>query len=215
MQSVSSPVPASPPPQTQQTMHPQLHTSGAFVTALSSPPIQSPLPAGGRTFQYRHPSSGSQLSLVQQIVPSSPHRPNTHNSTRSLHMGSLSQDARALSASQPSLPQGGAQPVAPSPPQSNRVSSTSIGPPQTPPGSVGLRSTVTHRMVLPHQMSVGAFPLASLPGTLTSLGTGMGMGVGMGAGLAPAQPDSGLPKKDSKASHPETDHVRSRLSSNL
>lgn len=210
MQSMS----ASPPPQTEQTMQPQLHAGGAFASALSSPPIQSPLAAGGRTFQYG-PSSGSQLSLVQQIVPSSPHRPNTHNSTRSLHMGSLSQDARALSASQPSLPQGGAQPVAPSPPQSNRVSSTSIGPPQTPPGSVGLRSTVTHRMVLPHQMSVGAFPLASLPGTLTSLGTGMGMGVGMGAGLAPAQPDSGLPKKDSKASHPETDHVRSRLSSNL
>ncbi|XP_021456928.2 potassium/sodium hyperpolarization-activated cyclic nucleotide-gated channel 2 isoform X1 [Oncorhynchus mykiss] len=216
MQSMS----ASPPPLTEQTMQPQLHAGGAFASALSSPPIQSPLVAGGRTFQYGH-SSGSQLSLVQQIVPSPPHRPNTHNSTRSLHMGSLSQDARALSASQPSLPQGGAQPMAPSPSQSNRVSSTSIGPPQTPPGSVGLRSAVTHRMVLPHQMSVGAFPLASLPGTLTSLGTGMGagmgigMGVGMGSGLAPALPDSGLPKKDSKASHPETDHVRSRLSSNL
>eukprot|EP00063_Salmo_salar_P029446 XP_014004281.1 PREDICTED: potassium/sodium hyperpolarization-activated cyclic nucleotide-gated channel 2-like isoform X1 [Salmo salar] len=223
MQSVSSPVPASPPPQTQQTMHPQLHTSGAFVTALSSPPIQSPLPAGGRTFQYRHPSSGSQLSLVQQVVPSPTHRPNTHNSTRSLHMGSLGQNARALSASQPSLPQGGAHPVAPCPSQSTRVSSTSIGPSQTPSGHAGVRSAMTHRMVLPHQMSAGAFPLASLPGTVTSLGMGMGMGMGMGvgmgvgigAGLAPALLDSGLPKRDSIASLPETDRARSRLSSNL
>ncbi|CAB1314001.1 unnamed protein product [Coregonus sp. 'balchen'] len=224
MQSVSSPVPASPPPQTQQTMHPQLHASGAFATVLSSPPIQSPLTAGGRTFQYS-PSSGSQLSLVQKVMPSPTHRPNTHNSTRSLHMGSLSQDARALSASQPSLPQGGAQPVAPCPSQSIRVSSTSIGPPHTHSGPAGVRSAVTLRMVLPHQMSVGALPLASLPGTVTSLGMGMGvemgvgigvgMGAGMGAGLAPALPDSGLPRKDSIASLPETDRVRSRLSSNL
>ncbi|XP_055796456.1 potassium/sodium hyperpolarization-activated cyclic nucleotide-gated channel 2-like isoform X1 [Salvelinus fontinalis] len=208
MQSVASPVPASPTPQTQQTMHPQLHASGAFVTALSSPPIQSPLVAGGRTFQYG-PSSGSQVSLVQQVVPSPTHRPNTHNSTRSLHIGSLGQNARALSASQPSLPQGGAQPVAPCPSQSTLVSSTSIGPPQTPSGHAGVRSAMTHRMVLPHQMSAGAFPLASLPGTVTSLG--MGMGMGMGVGML----DSGLPKRDSIASLPETDCARSRLSSNL
>ncbi|XP_024279063.1 potassium/sodium hyperpolarization-activated cyclic nucleotide-gated channel 2 [Oncorhynchus tshawytscha] len=213
MQSVSSPVPASPPPQTQQTMHPQLYASGAFVAALSSPPIQSPLAAGGRTFQYG-PSFGSQISLVQQVVPSPTHRPKTHNSTRSLHMGSLGQNARALSASQPSLPQGGgAQPVAPCPSQSARVSSTSIGPPQAPSGNAGVRSAMTHRMVLPHQMSAGAFPLASLPGTVTSLG--MGMGVGTGAGLAPALLDSGLPKSDFVASLPETDRARSRLSSNL
>lgn len=80
---------------------------------------------------------------------------------------------------------------------------------------------MTHRMVLPHQMSAGAFPLASLPGTVTSLGMGMGMGmgvgmgVGIGAGLAPALLDSGLPKRDSIASLPETDRARSRLSSNL
>lgn len=82
---------------------------------------------------------------------------------------------------------------------------------------------MTHRMVLPHQMSAGAFPLASLPGTVTSLGMGMGMGMGMGvgmgvgigAGLAPALLDSGLPKRDSIASLPETDRARSRLSSNL
>lgn len=218
MQSMS----ASPPPQTEQTMQPQLHAGGAFASALSSPPIQSPLAAGGRTFQYG-PSSGSQLSLVQQVVPSPTHRPNTHNSTRSLHMGSLGQNARALSASQPSLPQGGAHPVAPCPSQSTRVSSTSIGPSQTPSGHAGVRSAMTHRMVLPHQMSAGAFPLASLPGTVTSLGMGMGMGMGMGvgmgvgigAGLAPALLDSGLPKRDSIASLPETDRARSRLSSNL
>ncbi|KAL1023029.1 hypothetical protein UPYG_G00035570 [Umbra pygmaea] len=212
MQSVSSPVSASPLPQTQLTMQPQQHAGGAFTSALSSPPIQSPLAAGGRTFQYG-PSSGSQLSLAQQGVPSPTHRANTHNSSRSLHMDSLSQDARALSASQPSLPQGVPQPVAPSPPPSTRVSSTSIGPPQTPSGPMGLRSAVTRRMGLPHQMSVGAIPIASLPGTVTWLGPGMGTGIG--AGLAPALPDSGIRKKDSIASLPETERVRSRLSSNL
>ncbi|KAJ7993064.1 hypothetical protein DPEC_G00268560 [Dallia pectoralis] len=213
MQGVSSPMSASPPPQSQLTMQPQLHTgSGAFTSALSSPPTQSPLAAVGRTFQYG-PSSGSQLSLAQQVTPSPTHRLSTHNSSRSLHMGSLSQDARAMSASQPSLPQGRVQPVAPSLPQSTRVSSTSIGPPQTPWGSAGSRCAVTHRMGLPHQMSVGAFPTTALTGTVTSLGTGMLAGVW--AGLAPAVPDSRLHKKDSTASLPETERVRSRLSSNL
>ncbi|KAM4629536.1 potassium/sodium hyperpolarization-activated cyclic nucleotide-gated channel 2 [Polymixia lowei] len=209
MQSVSSPVSASP-------LQPQLH---AFAPALSSPPIQSPLAVGGRSFQYGSsalggPSSGSQLSLVQQHVASPAHWPNTHKSTHSLQMGSLSQDARALSASQPSLPHDGAQPVAPSPPPSTRVSSTSIGPPQTPSGPTGLRSAIPHRVVLPHQMSVGAFPVASLPSSVQGLGAGAGLGAGgMGTGMV----DSGLPKKDSIASLPETDHIkiRSRLSSNL
>uniref|UniRef100_A0A3P8SH54 Hyperpolarization activated cyclic nucleotide gated potassium and sodium channel 2 n=1 Tax=Amphiprion percula TaxID=161767 RepID=A0A3P8SH54_AMPPE len=82
----------------------------------------------------------------------------------------LSQDARALSASQPSLPHEGVQPGAPSPPQSTRVSSTSIGPPQTPTGLTGVRSAIPHRVVLPHQMSVGAFPVASLPGSVPAVG---------------------------------------------
>uniref|UniRef100_UPI003AAE13BE potassium/sodium hyperpolarization-activated cyclic nucleotide-gated channel 2 n=1 Tax=Centroberyx gerrardi TaxID=166262 RepID=UPI003AAE13BE len=218
MQSVSSPVSASPL-QSQQSMQPQLHASGAFAPVLSSPPVQSPLAVGGRSFQYGSsalggPSSGSQLSLAQQHVASPAHRPNSHISTHSLQMGSLSQDARALSASQPSLPQDGAQPVAPSPPQSTRVSSTSIGPPQTPSGPTGLRSAIPHRVVLPHQMSVGAFPVASLPSSVQGLGAGAGLAVGgAGTGLA----DSGRPKKDSIGSLPDTDHikVRSRLSSNL
>uniref|UniRef100_A0A3Q1BV44 Cyclic nucleotide-binding domain-containing protein n=1 Tax=Amphiprion ocellaris TaxID=80972 RepID=A0A3Q1BV44_AMPOC len=191
IQGVSSPVSASP-------LQSQLLASGAFAPVLSSPPVQSPLVVGGRSFQYgASPTSGSQLSLAQQHITSPAHRPSTHKSTHSLQMGSLSQDARALSASQPSLPHEGVQPGAPSPPQSTRVSSTSIGPPQTPTGLTGVRSAIPHRVVLPHQMSVGAFPVASLPGSVPG--------------------DSGLPKKDSISSLPETDHikVRSRLSSNL
>uniref|UniRef100_A0AAZ1XC91 Cyclic nucleotide-binding domain-containing protein n=1 Tax=Oreochromis aureus TaxID=47969 RepID=A0AAZ1XC91_OREAU len=194
MQSVSSPVSASP-------LQSQLLVSGAFAPVLSSPPVQSPLAVGGRSFQYGSsalagPTSGSQLSLVQQHIASPVHRPSTHKSTHSLQMGSLSQDARALSASQPSLPHEMGQPAVPSPPQSTRVSSTSIEPPHTPLGQTGIRSAIPHRVVLPHQMSVGAFPVASLPGSVH---------------------ESGLPKKDSIVSLPETDHikVRSRLSSNL
>ncbi|XP_044056574.1 potassium/sodium hyperpolarization-activated cyclic nucleotide-gated channel 1 isoform X1 [Siniperca chuatsi] len=212
MESVSSPVSASP-------LQSQLLASGAFAPILSSPPVQSPLAVGGRSFQYGSsglagPTSGSQLSLAQQHTASPAHRPSTHKSTHSLQMGSLSQDARALSASQPSLPHEGAQPGAPSPPQSTRVSSTSIGPPQTPSGHTGVRSAIPHRVVLPHQMSVGAFPVAALPGSVQGFAAGTGLAVGgVGTGLG----ESGLPKKDSVVSLPETDHskVRSRLSSNL
>ncbi|XP_026160879.1 potassium/sodium hyperpolarization-activated cyclic nucleotide-gated channel 2 [Mastacembelus armatus] len=213
MQSVSSPVSVSP-------LQSQLLVSGAFTPGLSSPPVQSPLAVGGRSFQYGFnaltgPISGSQLPLAQQHRASPAHRPSTHKSTHSLQMGSLSQDARALSASQPSLPHEGVHPGALSPPQSTRVSSTSIGPPQTSSGHTGVRSAIPHRVVLPHQMSVGAFPVASLPGSVQGFGAAAGLAVGgVGTGFGT---DSGLPKKDSIVSLPETDHikVRSRLSSNL
>uniref|UniRef100_A0A3Q3A4Y0 Hyperpolarization activated cyclic nucleotide gated potassium and sodium channel 2 n=1 Tax=Kryptolebias marmoratus TaxID=37003 RepID=A0A3Q3A4Y0_KRYMA len=210
IQSVSSPVSASP-------LQSQLLASSAFAPVLASPPVQSPLAARGRSFQYGSsalagPISGSQLSLVQQHIASPAHRPSTHKSTHSLQLGSLSQDVRALSASQPSLPHEGGQPGVPSPPQSTRVSSTSIGPPQTPLGPTSIRSAIPHRVILPHQMSAGAFPVASLPGSVHGYTTGAGLAVGgMGQG------DMGPPKKDSTASLPETEHikVRSRLSSNL
>ncbi|XP_065811983.1 potassium/sodium hyperpolarization-activated cyclic nucleotide-gated channel 2 [Labrus bergylta] len=209
LESVSSPVSASP-------LQSQLFASGAFAPILSTPAFQSPLAVGGRSFQYgasamTGPTSGSQLSLVQQHIASPAHRPSSHKSTHSLQMDSLSQDARALSASQPSLPHEGAQLGALSPPQSTRVSSTSIGPTQTPSAHTGIRSAIPHRVVLPHQMS---FPVASLPGSMQGFGAGAGLAVGgLGTGLG----DSGLPKKDSVVSLPETEHVkvRSRLSSNL
>ncbi|XP_068599262.1 potassium/sodium hyperpolarization-activated cyclic nucleotide-gated channel 2 [Brachionichthys hirsutus] len=208
IESASSPVPASP-------LHSQLIASGAFAPILYSPSVQSPRAIGGRSFQYgSSPISGSQLSLAQQHLASPAHRPSTHRSTHSLHMGSLSQDARALSASQPSLPHDGLQQGAPGSPQSTRVSSTSIGPPQTQSGQTGILSAIPHRVVLPHQMSVGAFPVASLPATLHGFGASAGLAAGgVGAGLG----DSGPAKRDSVASVPETDHikVRSRLSSNL
>ncbi|KAM6920894.1 potassium/sodium hyperpolarization-activated cyclic nucleotide-gated channel 2 [Xenentodon cancila] len=212
IQSVSSPVAASP-------LQSQLHASGAFAPVMASPPVQSPLVAGGRSFQYGSsalagPISGSQLSLAQQHIASPTHWPSAHKSTHSLQLGSLGQDARVLSASQPSLPHEGAQPGAPSPPQSTRVSSTSIGPPQTPSGHASVRSAIPHRVVLPHQMSAGAFPLASLPGSVHGFAGGAGLTVGA---LGTSQADSGRPKKDSVVSLPDTEHikVRSRLSSNL
>ncbi|KAM9848455.1 potassium/sodium hyperpolarization-activated cyclic nucleotide-gated channel 2 [Aulostomus maculatus] len=212
MQSVSSPASASP-------LQSQLLAAGALAPVLSTPPVQSPLAIGGRLFQYGSsalagPASGSQLSLAQQHVASPAHRSSTHKSTHSLQLGSLSQDARALSASQPSLPHEGLQPGAPSPPQSTRVSSTSIGPIQTLPGHAGIRSAIPPRVVLPHQMSVGAFPVASLPTSVQGLGAGAGLAIGgVGTGLG----DLRLPKKDSIVSLPETDQIkiRSRLSSNL
>ncbi|XP_077390803.1 potassium/sodium hyperpolarization-activated cyclic nucleotide-gated channel 2 [Festucalex cinctus] len=190
LQNVSSP--GSP-------LQSQLLGSGAFAPVMSSPPVQSPrsLPYGSSVLAG--PATGSQLSLVQQHSASPAHRPSTHKSTHSLPMGSLSQDTRALSASQPSLPHEGMHPGVPSPPPSTRVSSTSIGPAQTPSGHAGVCSAIPHRIVLPHQLSVGAF------------GTGVGFAFGTPAG------DLVRPKKDSIASLPETEQikVRSRLSSNL
>ncbi|XP_054623000.1 potassium/sodium hyperpolarization-activated cyclic nucleotide-gated channel 2-like [Dunckerocampus dactyliophorus] len=205
MQNLQSPVSMSPlqsqPPQT---------LGGAFGSAISSPPVQSPLAASGRTFQYMASAgpSGSQLSLVQHHVPSPTQtqpRPASHKSTHSLHTGSLSQDTRALSASQPSLPQEGAPQAAsaaPSPPPSTRTSNTSIGPPHPNlPGPSGVgRSAGTQQRV--------AF--ASTPPPSGPAATGAVAGA---TGSGP--PDSGVPKKDSIVSLPELDSARSRLSSNL
>ncbi|XP_076134369.1 potassium/sodium hyperpolarization-activated cyclic nucleotide-gated channel 2 [Alosa pseudoharengus] len=224
LQNVSSPVSSLPlqAGQGQQQQQQQQATNPALSGGAFASPTHSPLASAGRTFQYSSSPvgggvlSGSQLSLVQQQqhAPSPTHRPTVHRrSTHSL------QDTRALSASQLSLPHDGSigggggigimglgmQPMAtaaaPSPPQSTRVSSTSIGPlPLAQAGLAGpmvFRSTVPQRMALTHQMSVGAFPPAALPP------------------LRPAPYESGLPKKDSIVSLPETEQIRSRLSSNL
>ncbi|KAJ8374548.1 hypothetical protein SKAU_G00051280 [Synaphobranchus kaupii] len=184
VQSLSSPVSMSPL-QTQQAAQAQI-SGGAFTSAVSSPPVQSPLAAGGRTFQYGSGPmgglSGSQLSLVQQRAPSPTHRPHAHKSTHSLHTGSLSHDARALSASQPSLPHDGGQPAAPSPPQSTRVSSTSIGAPPDPRGHVG-----GHRVQGPRAPEDGVAP-SDVGGLLPPLRPPLGRlsRAGGGAGAQPA-----------------------------
>ncbi|XP_058273886.1 potassium/sodium hyperpolarization-activated cyclic nucleotide-gated channel 2-like [Hemibagrus wyckioides] len=198
IQNLSSPASVSP----MQPQPPGPMPGGAGASAAtSSPPVQSPLaPTGSRTFQYgcspMGGRTGSQLSLVQQHVPS-PTRKGTHSLQ---HAESLSQDARALSTSQPSLPQDGVTAVGTSPPPSAHVSSTSIGPQQAPhpaiPGPSGIRSAVPHRMVHPHQMS---------PSTPPPVG-----------GAGPSYLEPIVHKKDSIVSLPETDStIRSRLSSNL
>ncbi|KAI5621480.1 potassium/sodium hyperpolarization-activated cyclic nucleotide-gated channel 2 isoform X1 [Silurus asotus] len=181
-------------PGVQQTPTGSQFSSTALPSALISTPVQSPLVTSARTFQHSSSPmgapSGSQLSLVQQHISSPTHR-------ATVSRNAMTHDARALSASQPSLPHDAVQQAAPSPPQSTRVSSTSIGPPHNLPGPMGFRAGISPRMTLQHQMSVGAFSPASLPQ------------------MRPSQ-DSGLPKKDSVVSLPDTDHpVRSRLSSNL
>uniref|UniRef100_A0A8B9HPR7 Cyclic nucleotide-binding domain-containing protein n=1 Tax=Astyanax mexicanus TaxID=7994 RepID=A0A8B9HPR7_ASTMX len=216
IQNLSSPVSISP----MQVQTPGPTPGGAYASAAtSSPPVQSPLAAmGGRTFQYgcspMGGRTGSQLSLIQQHVPS-PTRASPQKSAHSLQQGgSLSQDARALSASQPSLPQDGLTAVGPSPPPSTHVSSTSIGPPQVPhpaiPGPSGVRSAVPQRVALSHQ-TPAAGPV--FPSTLPPAGTPP---VVSGAGIvAQGHLDPIVHKKDSIVSLPETDSARSRLSSNL
>lgn len=218
MQNLSSPVAVSP----QQSQPPGSVPLGAFTAlAMASTPMQSPLAAaGGRTFQYGSGPmggrSGSQLSLIQQHVPS-PTRPTPLKGAHPLHQtGVLTQDARALSASQPSLPQDGAPPVGPSPPPSNNASMTSIGPPQAPhpavPGPSGIMSAVPQRIVPSHQAAASAAASAAVgnyPSTPPPAGTPPGL-------VGPAPLDSAIRKKDSIVSLPETDYTaRSRLSSNL
>uniref|UniRef100_H3AWT8 Hyperpolarization activated cyclic nucleotide gated potassium and sodium channel 2 n=1 Tax=Latimeria chalumnae TaxID=7897 RepID=H3AWT8_LATCH len=193
------PAQSQTPPQQQQ---PVAASTSTFTSAVSSPPVQSPLTS--RTFQYRsHDQSGSQLSLTQQTAPSPTQRSAAHKSTQALHTGSLSQEARPLSASQPSLPHDVSQTMTQSPPQSTRESSTSIGSqisasPSTSLPS-GVRGAVSSRMNLPHQMSTGAVYSASPPPP----------------GISVVQQDSGNIRKDSVVSVPDTDLGKSRLSSNL
>nr|XP_029497814.1 potassium/sodium hyperpolarization-activated cyclic nucleotide-gated channel 2-like [Oncorhynchus nerka] len=211
-----SPVSASP----LQSQPPQMaHATGVFGSAISSPPVQSPLAHPGRTFQYMGGAgpSGSQLSLVQHHVPSPTHtiqRPSSQKSTHSLHSGTLSQDARVLSASQLSLPQDGTPPAGPSPPQSTHpsthASSTSIGPPQpthpSQPGPSGVGVQVGGRPAgVPQRVAFASTPP---PGGAPGMGAAA---AAAGSGL----PAPGAPKKDSIVSIPELDSARNRLSSNL
>uniref|UniRef100_A0A3B4XBV7 Hyperpolarization activated cyclic nucleotide gated potassium and sodium channel 2 n=1 Tax=Seriola lalandi dorsalis TaxID=1841481 RepID=A0A3B4XBV7_SERLL len=196
----------TPPGSSGQPQNSAIATLQQAVAMNFCPPMQGSSVGAGN---LQSPRMVRRFQVIQN-VPS----PVSASPLHSHALAGPTSDARALSASQPSLPHEGAQPGAPSPPQSTRVSSTSIGPPQTPSSHTGVRSAIPHRMVLPHQMSVGAFPVASLPGSVQGSGAGAGLAVGgVGTGLG----DSGLPKKDSIVSLPETDHikVRSRLSSNL
>ncbi|CAB1317163.1 unnamed protein product, partial [Coregonus sp. 'balchen'] len=192
-----SPVSASP----LQSQPPQMaHATGAFGSAISSPPVQSPLAHPGRTFQYMGGvgPSGSQLSLVQHHVPSPTHtiqRPSSYKSTHSLHSGTLSQDARALSSSQLSLPQEGTPAATPSPPQSTHpsthASSTSIGPPQpthpSQPGPSGVGVQVGGRPAgAPQRVAFASTPP---PGGAPGMGAAV---AATGSGLL----DSGVTNKD-------------------
>nr|XP_056723596.1 potassium/sodium hyperpolarization-activated cyclic nucleotide-gated channel 2 [Euleptes europaea] len=172
-------------------------------TSLQHPPTQSPL--ASRTFPYGGDKgqSGSQLSLTQQKPPGSPQRLAAHKSTQALPTSSLSQESRPLSASQPSLPHGVSQTMSQSPPSSAHESDSSIaggqgassqssgGAPQAAPRGA---AQPPPRVSLPHQMSTAA----AHPGA-----------------AAGVPQDSGVARKDSIVSVPETDPAKSRLSSNL
>ncbi len=176
---------------------------------MVSPPVQSPLVvAGGRTFQYgsgpMSVRSGSQLSLIQQHLPS-PTRP---KGTQPLQQtGSLTQDARALSLPNPPCNKMALHPSSQSIAITPRLLDVD-GPPQVPhpaiPGPSGVRSVVLQRMALPHQASTAA--VGHYPSMPPATGTPPTV----------AGPDSVIRKKDSIVSLPETDFTaRSRLSSNL
>ncbi|XP_043909828.1 potassium/sodium hyperpolarization-activated cyclic nucleotide-gated channel 2 [Protopterus annectens] len=206
-QSILGPLSVSPVQQQPPLLHqiaPPLPAS-TFSSAVPSPPVQSPL--ASRTFQYSSQGkSGSQLSLTQQRSSSPPQRPAAHKSTQALHTSSLSQDARLLSASQPSLPRDVSQTMTPSPPQSMRESATSIGSQISASPSAAFQPTAravgSPRMSLPHQVSSGAIYTAQSPPPP--------------AGMVAVQEDSSTSRKDSVISAPDTtDPGKSRLSCNL
>ncbi|XP_059847145.1 potassium/sodium hyperpolarization-activated cyclic nucleotide-gated channel 2 [Hypanus sabinus] len=199
VQSAASPLSVSPGQPLQAPQQGASVSPCPYPSAVSSPPNQSPLT--NRTFQYgSQAQSGSQLSLTQQTAPSPTQRRAAHKSTQALHTGSLSQEARSLSASQPSLPHNISQPITSSPPQSTRESTSSMGgqisvQPATTGGLQGsVRGAVPPRMALTHQMSTGAL---------------------FQTGTAGAQQDSSVTKKDSVVCVTDTDTGKSRLSSNL
>ncbi|XP_069779071.1 potassium/sodium hyperpolarization-activated cyclic nucleotide-gated channel 2 [Narcine bancroftii] len=194
VQSAASPFSVSPGQQPQNQQVASISPC-PYPSAVSSPPNQSPLT--NRTFQYgSQTQSGSQLSLTQQTAPSPTQRPAAHKSTQALHTGSLSQEARPLSASQPSLPHNISQTVASSPPQSTRESTSSVGgQASVQPTAGSARGPVPPRVALTHQMSTG--------------------GIFQPPGMAGAQQDTSATKKDSVVCVTDTDTGKSRLSSNL
>lgn len=181
-------------------------------SAVSSPPSQSPRTS--RTFPYggAKGQSGSQLSLTQQKLPSSPQRPAAHKSTQALPTSSLSQESRPLSASQPSLPHGPSQAV--SPPSSAHESTSSIAAGQGGSPASPATSTTPGSGGTPQGTPRGAAPPPARPGP-PHLMPGAPGHPGLGATPSCLQQDSGGVRKDSIASTPDTDMAKSKLPSNL
>ncbi|XP_064013303.1 potassium/sodium hyperpolarization-activated cyclic nucleotide-gated channel 4 [Pogoniulus pusillus] len=173
--------------------------SPSYTPSGLSPPSQSPVAT--RTFQCG-PSgaSGSHGSLLlpHTSSPAPPPIPQA-KSAAPLPPGRLSQEAKLISASQPSLPQELAQTLSHrSSPHSSRESVSSFSP--FPAGGSGLLakpcSSIPGRVTLSRQMSSG-----SLPQPL-ALGTG-------------AAPLTAAGRKESLALAGELEPVRSKLPSNL
>ncbi|KAJ8274081.1 hypothetical protein COCON_G00087060 [Conger conger] len=140
--------------------------AAAFASAVASPPTQSPLAAGGRTFQYGLGGpAGSQLSLVQHHAPSPTQRSAQKSPTR-------------CPAPSSPCPRRGPRPLRPRPPPGPRLrqpapSPYSTGHPQTqtpppppppPRRTPGLRGT-PQRSSLSHQTPSPLSDAALDPGT--------------------------------------------------
>uniref|UniRef100_A0A452GND9 Cyclic nucleotide-binding domain-containing protein n=1 Tax=Gopherus agassizii TaxID=38772 RepID=A0A452GND9_9SAUR len=152
----------SPTPSAQTPQQAVILSPCSYITAVCSPPVQSPL--AGRTFQYASPTA-SQLSLLQQQqqqqTPSSSQKNEVHKSTQALHNTNLTREVRPLSASQPSLPHEISTLISrPHPTVGESLASIPqpVSGVQGPGMQVGNRGTVPQRVALFRQMSSGAIP---------------------------------------------------------
>ncbi|XP_074152348.1 potassium/sodium hyperpolarization-activated cyclic nucleotide-gated channel 4 [Sminthopsis crassicaudata] len=137
-------------------------SSMAFTPRGLSPPSQSPGP--GRTFQCTPPrASGSHGSLLLPPASSPPPQIPQRRGTPPLAPGRLTQDLKLISASQPALPQDGAQTLLRGSPHSSGESVAAFPPFRGGGGGFGplgrpLGTGPAQRVTLPRQTSSGSLP---------------------------------------------------------
>lgn len=227
-------------PQTPLQQQGAIMSPCSFTAAMCSPPVQTPL--AGRSFQYGSPTA-SQLSLIQQPIgpqslsaqqqlaqqpavsaaasgtaspqqqQQSPQRGDIHKSTQALQSGSLSQDVRHLSASQPSLPHD--TPLGPRAHPASGDSLASIVPPtavaiQGMNLQSGIRTTVPQRVNLFRQMSSGA-----LPPVRSAAAAAAAVAAAAASSSSTQHRESPGSRRDSVLSSTETEQDKMRFASNL
>ncbi|XP_043845651.1 potassium/sodium hyperpolarization-activated cyclic nucleotide-gated channel 4 [Dromiciops gliroides] len=137
-------------------------SSMAFTPRGLSPPSQSPGP--GRTFQCAPPrASGSHGSLLLPPASSPPPQIPQRRGTPPLAPGRLTQDLKLISASQPALPQDGAQTLLRGSPHSSGESVAAFPPFRGGGGGLiplgrPFGTGPAQRVTLPRQTSSGSLP---------------------------------------------------------
>ncbi|XP_078055943.1 potassium/sodium hyperpolarization-activated cyclic nucleotide-gated channel 4-like [Mustelus asterias] len=183
---------------------PQHPATTSLCCAPTLPRAAAQSPATKRTFRCASSDvSGSHSSLLMSPPPTALQQIIALKSTQPF--GRFTQDVKAISASQPCLPQESAQATHRSSPSSVQESGGSASSFPRPVRLSHPCSSIPERMTLPRQMSSGSLPQAQ----------GLVPGTSAATFQSPLPKDKTVPPKGSVTFDSDVEPVRSKLPSNL